>query len=199
MKKLIENKLVIASHNPGKIKELSDLFKTTNIEILTSTNFNLDAPIEDGNSFEENALIKSIYTAENSGFVSLSDDSGLCIDALNGNPGIHSARLAGKNKDFEFAIKKLQSKLKHIHDKSCKFVCSLSLCWPSGYNITVKGEIYGEFSWPPRGKFGFGYDPIFLPIGYNQTFGEMNPEEKHSISHRQIAFEKLIQKSKILN
>ena len=159
----------------------------------------MEEPIENGTSFEENALIKSIYTSKNSGLVSLSDDSGICIESLNGEPGIHSARIAGKNKNFSSAMNFLYSKIKNNKNKSCKFVCVLSLCWPSGTNITVRGEIYGTFVWPPKGAFGFGYDPIFLPNGYNKTFGEMKPRDKHSISHRQIAFKMLLQKLEILS
>ncbi len=196
---LLDNKLVIASHNDGKIKEISNLFKDKKINILTSKDFNLKEPVENGKTFEENALIKSKYTSVNSGLVSLSDDSGICIDALDGKPGIHSARIAGSNKDFLQAMKKLYLEIKKYENKACQFVCALSLCWPNGQNITVRGEIFGNFVWPPRGKLGFGYDPIFLPRGFNKTFGEMSPNKKHSISHRQMAFKKLIKKtSKIL-
>ena len=191
MKFLIKNKLVIASHNEGKIKEISNLFQSKKVEIVTSKSLNLQEPVEDGNSFEENALIKSYYAANMSGLVALSDDSGLCIDSLNGEPGIHSARISGKKKDFNKAMIKLYSKIKKFEVKTCKFVCALSLCWPTYKHITVRGEVYGKFVWPPRGNLGFGYDPIFLPNDYNETFGEMNPNIKHSMSHRHIAFKKL--------
>ncbi len=193
---LIDNKLVVASHNDGKIKEITNLFKPKKVQVLTSKDFLLKEPVENGKTFEENALIKSKYTSINSGLVSLSDDSGICLDALDGKPGIHSARIAGKNKDFLLAMKKLYFKIKNFENKSCKFVCALSMYWPNGQNITVRGEIFGHFVWPPRGKLGFGYDPIFLPKGFNETFGEMAPNKKHSISHRQIAFKKLMDKVK---
>ena len=196
---LIENKIVIASHNDGKIREISDLFKNKKIQILTSKDFNLKEPVENGKTFEENALIKSNYTSVNSGFVSLSDDSGICLDVLGGKPGIHSARIAGKNRDFLQAMKKLYLEIKNFENKACKFVSALSMCWPNGQNITVRGEIFGHFIWPPKGKLGFGYDPIFLPKGFDETFGEMLPYKKHSMSHRQIAFKKLMKKlNKIL-
>ena len=191
---LIDNKLVIASHNDGKVNEIRNLFKSEKIKVLTSKDFFLKEPEENGKSFEENALIKSKYTSINSGLVSLSDDSGICLNALDGKPGIHSARIAGKNKDFLQAMKKLYLELKNHENKTCKFVCALSMCWPNGQNITVKGEIFGYYVWPPKGKLGFGYDPIFLPKGFNETFGEMAPNKKHSISHRQIAFKKLMKK-----
>ena len=191
MKFLIKNKLVIASHNEGKIKEISNLFRDKTFKIFTSKSLNLKEPIEDGSSFEENALIKSYYAAKMSGLVALSDDSGLCIDSLNGQPGVHSARIAGEKKDFNQAMISLYSKIKKFEVRTCKFVCALSLCWPTYKNITVRGEIFGKFVWPPRGNFGFGYDPIFLPDNYNETFGEMRPDKKHSISHRHIAFKKL--------
>ncbi len=191
MNSLIDNKLVIASHNKGKVNEIKDILNPYKFIVLTSEDLNIDEPLEDGESFEQNALIKSLYSANKSGYVALSDDSGICINSLSGKPGIHSARMAGKDKNFLKAMKKIHSQIKDKTDKSCKFVCSLSLCWPKGNNITVSGEIHGQFVWPPRGKLGFGYDPIFLPNGKNKTFGEMDPTLKHAISHRNIAFQKL--------
>ena len=188
---LIDNKIVIASHNQGKVNEIKNILNPFSLKILTSKELNIDEPLEDGKTFKKNALIKSLFTAKQSGLVSLSDDSGICVNALDGQPGIHSARIAGKKKNFKIAMEKLYKKLKNHTDKSCKFVCALSLCWPDGSNFTVMGEINGNFVWPPRGDLGFGYDPIFLPNGFNKTFGEMNPSKKHSISHRQVAFGKL--------
>ena len=127
----------------------------------------------------------------------MSDDSGISFRALNNRPGIHSARYAGKKKDFALAMKKLNKELEFKDDKSCKFTCALSLCWPDGYNITVQGEIYGEFSWPPIGDRGFGYDPIFFYPSLKKTFGQLEPSLKHKISHRNVAFKKL--KSEIIN
>ena len=189
-----QKKIVIASHNKGKIREIKDLLKPLKIKILSTDNFNLKEPIEDGSSFEENALIKSSYVSKLTGIPSLSDDSGICFSDLNNEPGVYSARWAGKTKNFNLAMIKIHDSIREIKKPSydCFFVCALSLCWPDGSNVTVSGKIDGKFSWPPRGNFGFGYDPIFKPLEYENTFAEMKPEIKHSISHRAIAFKKLI-------
>ena len=191
MRKFVDEKLVIASNNDGKILELKEILEVFRIKILSNKNFNISEPIEDGNSFKENAYIKALNTASKTKLVSLSDDSGISFKALDGRPGIHSARYAGKNKDFTLAMKKLNEELKLKDNKSCKFTCALSLCWPDGYNVTVQGEIYGEFSWPPSGTNGFGYDPIFYYPRLKKTFGELDPSIKHQISHRNLAFKKL--------
>ena len=194
MRSLIDRKIVIASHNNGKVSEIKKILDPFKLDIITNKELGLIEPEENGETFKENALIKSLFAAKNSGFVALSDDSGICINALDGKPGIHSARIAGKNKNFKKAMEKLYYKIKNKTDKSCKFVCTLSLCWPDGFNITVTGEVCGNYVWPPRGDLGFGYDPVFLPNGFIKTFGEMKPLEKHSISHRQVAFQKLTNK-----
>ena len=188
-----EDTLVIASHNGGKIQEIKDLFKPLSIKITSAKELNIDEPDENGTSFKENALIKSKFVSKKSGLPSLSDDSGICFPDLRNSPGIFSARWAGKNKDFDLAMFKIFHGLKGINSpvKKCFFVCSLSLCWPDGHNSTTLGRVDGTFSWPPRGDKGFGYDPIFKPIGHKLTFGEMDPYFKHTISHRAIAFKKL--------
>ena len=191
MRNFIDKKLVIASNNNGKIVELEEIFKVFDIQILSNLDFNITAPIEDGKTFKENAYIKSFNTASKTKLVSLSDDSGISFRALNDRPGIHSARYAGEKRNFALAMNKLNNELKFSNDKSCKFTCALSLCWPDGYNITVQGEIYGEFTWPPVGKHGFGYDPIFYYPELQKTFGELDPSIKHNISHRNLAFKKL--------
>ena len=191
MREFIDKKIVIASNNDGKIIELKEILKIFNLKILSNKSFNISEPLEDGNSFKENAYIKAFNTASKTKLVSLSDDSGISFKALNGRPGIYSARYAGEKKDFAVAMKKLNEELRFKDDKSCKFTCALSLCWPDGYNITVQGEIYGEFSWPPSGEHGFGYDPIFYYPGLKKTFGELDPSLKHEISHRNLAFKKL--------
>ena len=195
MKKRIfnETKIVIASHNKGKIKEITKLLKPLNIEILSAYDLGVDEPIENGNTFEKNALIKSSFVSKKTNLPSLSDDSGICFLDLDGEPGIYSARWAGQNKDFKLAMSKIYEKLKNIQNPtySCYFTCSLSLCWPDGHHVTVSGSVYGKFSWPPKGKKGFGYDPVFIPLGKKQTFGQMSPEYKHRISHRHKAFKKL--------
>ena len=188
------NKIVIASHNKGKVKEIKIMLKPLKIEVLSASDFNLREPIEDGLSFEENSLIKASYVSKNTGIASLSDDSGICFCDLNNEPGIYSARWAGKEKNFNLAMFKIKDAIQKVKTPNydCFFVCALSLSWPNGDNITVSGKIEGKFSWPPKGKFGFGYDPIFKPLGYDETFAEMDPEFKHSISHRALAFKKLI-------
>ena len=189
-----QKKIVIASHNRGKIREIKDLLSPLKIDILSTYNFNLKEPVEDGLSFEENALIKSSYVSKLTGIPSLSDDSGICFSDLNNEPGVYSARWAGKAKNFNLAMTKIHDSIRKVKRPSydCFFVCALSLCWPNGDNVTVSGKIDGKFTWPPRGNYGFGYDPIFKPLKYDDTFGEMKPELKHSISHRAIAFKKLI-------
>ena len=191
MREFINKTLVIASNNEGKILELKEILKIFNLQVLSNKSFNISEPVEDGSSFKENAYIKAFNTASKTNLVSLSDDSGISFKALNGRPGIYSARYAGIKKNFDLAMKKLNEELKFKTDKSCKFICALSLCWPDGYNITVQGEIYGEFSWPPSGEHGFGYDPIFYYPGLKKTFGELDPSLKHEISHRNLAFRKL--------
>jgi len=187
------NKLVIASHNEGKIKEIRDLLKPLKIDVLSAKDFKMIEPDENGVSFEENALIKSNFVSKQSGLPSLSDDSGICFPDLNNSPGIYSARWAGKNKNFSLAMLKVYNGLKKLKKPTnkCFFICSLSLAWPDGYNVTVSGKVDGVFTWPPRGKKGFGYDPIFTPLGHNMTFAEMEPDFKHGISHRSFAFKKL--------
>ena len=195
MKKYIFNddKIVIASHNKGKVRELKELLGPLEVKVLSADKFNLKEPIEDGISFEENALIKSSYVSKMTGIPSLSDDSGICFSDLNYEPGIYSARWAGENKNFDLAMSKINNSINKLKNPTynCFFVCSLSLCWPDGSNVTVSGKIDGMFSWPPKGDYGFGYDPIFRPLKYDKTFGEMEPEFKHSISHRALAFKKL--------
>jgi len=188
------NKLVIASHNEGKIREIRDLLKPLKIDVLSAKDFKMIEPDENGVSFEENALIKSSFVSKQSGLPSLSDDSGICFPDLNNSPGIYSARWAGKNKNFSLAMLKVYNGLKKLKKPTnkCFFICSLSLAWPDGYNVTVSGKVEGVFTWPPRGKRGFGYDPIFKPLGHNITFAEMEPDFKHDISHRSFAFKKLI-------
>ncbi len=188
---LIDNKLVIASHNDGKITELKELFKDYNLKLLSSKQLELEEPKENGHTFEQNALIKSSNSSKKTGLLAISDDSGICFDALDGRPGIYSARLAGKSKNFNTALNKINSLMKDKKVTKCKFVCALSISWPDGKHITERGEIFGNYTWPPRGKLGFGYDPIFIPSNYNQTFGELYPKLKHSISHRYSAFQKL--------
>ena len=188
-----DKKIVIASHNIGKVEEIKIMLKSLKVDVLSAIDFNLTEPIEDGLSFEENALIKSSFVSKNTGIASLSDDSGICFCDLDNEPGVYSARWAGKGKDFNLAMSKIYDSIKNVKNPNykCFFVCALSLSWPNGRNITVSDKIDGRFSWPPKGNNGFGYDPIFKPFGYEQTFAEMDPQFKHSISHRALAFKKL--------
>ena len=189
-----EKKLVIASHNKGKIREIKELLKPLNIKILSAHELQIVEPIEDGLTFEENALIKSKFVSKETGLPCISDDSGICFKDLNDKPGIYSARWAGEDKNFDLAMLKVHKAIKNITNPNlkCNFVCSLSICWPDQFDVTVSGSVEGVFTWPPRGQNGFGYDPVFIPIGYKKTYGELEPKFKHSISHRSIAFDKLI-------
>ena len=192
MKKKIDNeKIIIASHNEGKVSEIKDLLKNYNLNIISSSELGIDEPEENGSSFEENALIKSTTTSKLSKIVSISDDSGLCVNSLNGDPGIYSARWAGPDKDFLYAANEINKSLieKESKDLSAYFICVLAVSWPDGDYKTFKGRVDGTLTFPPRGNNGFGYDPIFIPKGHESTFGEMEPKYKHSISHRNKAFE----------
>ena len=189
-----EKKLVIASHNKGKIREIKELLKPLNITILSAHELQITEPIEDGLTFEENALIKSKFVSNETGLPCISDDSGICFKDLNDEPGIYSARWSGEEKNFDSAMLKVHKAIKKVvkPNLKCNFVCSLSICWPDQFDVTVSGSVEGFFTWPPRGQNGFGYDPIFTPIGFEETYGELEPNFKHSISHRSIAFNKLI-------
>ncbi|MAI29036.1 MAG: non-canonical purine NTP pyrophosphatase, RdgB/HAM1 family [Rickettsiales bacterium] len=199
------NKLVIASHNSGKISEINDLFKRFNIKILNSKDLKLSVPDETGTTFEQNALLKAKSASHKTGEVAISDDSGLCIDALNDQPGVYSADWAGKDRNFNVAIKKVQ-KLMRLKDKKTSeatMVCVLCLSWPDGSSEFFRGEAKGKIVFPPRGKSGFGYDPIFLPEIQPEknkllTYGELNPILKNKTSHRNKAFKDLLDKYQFL-
>lgn len=179
-----ENKLVLASHNLGKLSELKIFLEPYDIEVLSAVDFDLDDPIEDGATFEANALIKAKYVSEKTGLAALSDDSGLCINALGGEPGIYSARWAGEPRDFQKAMSKANEALGDTEDRSAYFISVLALQLPYQDPLFFEGRCEGELVWPPRGEQGFGYDPIFVPEGFDRTFGEMAPEEKKELSHR---------------
>jgi XTP/dITP diphosphohydrolase len=185
-------KLVIASHNPGKVREIGELLAPFGAEVVSAGELNLDEPEETGTSFAENAELKALAAATASGLPCLADDSGLAVEALNGSPGIFSARWAGPGKDFVHAMAKVQEQIGNDPDRSARFVCALTLAWPDGHVETFEGEVRGTLVWPTRGNRGFGYDPMFLPEGRDLTFGEMDPDAKHAISHRADAFKKLV-------
>ena len=187
-----EKKLVLATHNPGKVREIGTLLAPFGVEVVSAGDLGLPEPVEDGETFAANAEIKARAAAEASGLPALSDDSGLAVAALGGDPGIHSARWAGPDKDFTLAMRTVEDKLSGQDDRRAHFVCALALCWPDGHLEVFEGTVNGTLVWPPRGDKGFGYDPVFMGDGYAITFGEMEPAEKHRISHRADAFGKLV-------
>lgn len=193
-RKFTEKKLLIASNNPGKVKEISSLLSPFGIEVISATDFNIKEPEETGVTFAQNALLKAQYYGKLTSLPALSDDSGLCIEALDGFPGVYSARFAGEDRNFTNAFKLIEEKLqaKNLNTSPAAFICSLALWWPNGQLVEVEGKVTGNISFPPRGKKGFGYDPIFIADGYNQSFAEMDAAEKNKISHRAMALKQLI-------
>ena len=187
--------LIIATHNEGKAKEIAELLEPYVSKFTTAKDLGLDDPEETGTTFEENALIKARATCAATGKVALADDSGLAVNALDGAPGIYSARWAelgdGSGRDFTHAMQKVHSALSDSQDRSAAFVCVLALVYPDGREETFFGTAGGHIVWPPRGKMGFGYDPIFVPHEHDQTFAEMDGAAKKKLSHRSHAFEKL--------
>ena len=181
-------KLVLASHNKGKLREIEDLLRPLGVQVVSAGDLGLPEPDEDAPDFAGNARIKAIAAATASGLPALSDDSGFCVAALSGAPGVHSARWAGPTKDFATAMATVRDRIGDNPDKRAWFIAALCLAWPDGHTQTFVGRIDGTVVWPPRGEKGFGYDPMFLPGGATQTFGEMDPNEKHTVSHRARAF-----------
>ncbi len=201
-RKLLPGKLVIASHNAGKVREIRALLAPFGIEPVSAADLGLPEPDETGTTFEENALLKAHAAAQGSGLPALADDSGLCVAALGGAPGVYTADWAekqpfegGPGRDWYFAMGKVEGKLAEIGpdvDRSAYFACTLAIAWPDGEEAVFEGRVYGALSWPPRGTMGFGYDPVFVPNGHTQSFAEIPPEAKHAISHRADAFAKLV-------
>jgi XTP/dITP diphosphohydrolase len=189
------SKLVIASHNEGKVREIGELFAPYGIECVSAGNLDLPEPKETGESFEENALIKARAAASAAKLMALSDDSGLEVEALGGEPGTQSARWGGPNKDFGLAMARVHEEIEATSGAYTRanFTCALALAAPNGEEAVATGKVYGAITWPPRGTRGFGYDPIFVPDGYHETFGEMEPELKNKLSHRMRAFERLME------
>jgi XTP/dITP diphosphohydrolase len=184
--------LVVASHNKGKVREIDELLTPFGFVVKGAADLGLAEPEETEATFEGNAILKARAAANASGLMALADDSGLSVTALNGAPGIYSARWAGESKDFSAAMARVERELKDAKDRSAKFVCVLALASPGGETETFRGEIEGTLVFPPRGDKGFGYDPIFVANGMQQTFGEIDPAAKHAMSHRARAFEKLV-------
>ena len=193
MRKFEGDELLIATHNQGKAREISALLSPYVARFYTAAELDLPEPEETGSTFIENAVLKAQAAAQASGKVALADDSGLAVNALNGDPGIYSARWGGPEKDFNVAMHKVHEALGDNQDRTASFVCVLALGWPDGHSEVFEGFVHGKIIWPMRGDRGFGYDPIFQADGYDMTFAEIDPDEKQAISHRADAFEKLVQ------
>ena len=194
-RKLAPGKLVIASHNGGKVREIGDLLAPFGIETVSAGALGLPEPPETGTTFVANAELKAMAAADLSGLPALADDSGLCVEALGGDPGIFSARWAGEGKDFNLAMRLVHEALERegpAAGRDAHFICALSLAWPDGHVESFEGRVDGLITWPPRGNKGFGYDPVFQPLGREQTFAEIEPDEKHAMSHRADAFRRLV-------
>ncbi len=190
--------LVIASHNAGKLREIAALVAPFGVTCTSAGDLGLDEPAETEDSFAGNARIKAHFAAKESGLPALSDDSGICVDALDGAPGVYTADWAEtpNGRDFPMAMKKTWDMLDAKgagEPRTASFNCTLCLAWPDGHDEVFEGRVSGRLTWPMRGEQGFGYDPIFIPDGHDVTFGEMDPSEKHAMSHRAIAFAKLVE------
>ena len=191
-RRITGGRLAIATHNPGKLIEIAELLRPYGVETVGAAALGLPEPEETGTTFEANAQLKAVAAANASGLPALADDSGLAVAALGGAPGIYSARWAGPQKDFAAAMQRIERELASKPDRRAAFVAVLALAWPDGAVEIFRGEVQGTLVFPPRGTHGFGYDPIFVPEGGHQTFGEMTATAKHAISHRARAFAKLV-------
>ena len=194
-RRLAAARLIVASHNAGKVREIAALLGPRGIEAVGAAALGLAEPEETGETFIANAALKARAATNASGEPALADDSGLVVPALDGAPGIYSARWAGPGKDFRVAMDRIEAELaargRETIGAAAYFVCALSLGWPDGHCETVEGRVDGTLTFPPRGRHGFGYDPVFIPDGYGRTFGEMPPEEKQPLTHRARAFQQL--------
>ena len=201
-RRLGSGSLVIATHNAGKLKEISALLEPHGMKCLSAGSLGLPEPAETGTTFVQNAMLKARAAAEASGIVALADDSGLSVAALGGRPGVYTADWAERQwfegdpgRDWYMAMGKVEGLLQEQGadvDRSCAFHCVLALAWPDGEHAVYEGTVPGTLTWPPRGAMGFGYDPVFVPEGNEQTFAEIDPADKHAISHRADAFAKLV-------
>lgn len=185
-------RLVVASHNAGKVREIRALLAPFNADVVSAGDLGLPEPEETGDSFVANAELKAVAAARAANIPALADDSGLSVDALEGAPGIYSARWAGPEKDFTLAMRKVEDAVAIHTNRGARFICALALAWPDGHCEVFEGTVAGRLTFPPRGEKGFGYDPIFIPDGGTQTFAEIAPEEKHAMSHRADAFRQLV-------
>jgi XTP/dITP diphosphohydrolase len=197
-RRLEPGKLVIASHNEGKVREIRALLEPYGIEPVSAASLGIPEPEETGTTFFANAELKARFSADLSGMVALADDSGLCVDALGGDPGVYTANWAETEdgtRDWPMAMRKVEDALQAKGPdagRDAHFVCVLSLCWPDGHVESFEGRVEGTLTWPPRGTVGFGYDPVFVPNGDTRSFAELDPAEKKAISHRADAFRKLV-------
>ena len=191
-RRFTEGKLIIASHNAGKVREIGELLEHYGVDVLSAGELGLPEPEETGETFVANAKLKAEAAARAGNLPALADDSGFAVTALGGAPGIYSARWAGPEKDFGKAMQTVEEMLRGAEDRSARFVCALALSWPDGDTEVFEGTVSGTVTWPPRGDKGFGYDPVFMPDGDTRTFAEMEPAEKHAMSHRAEAFRKLV-------
>ncbi|MDR6849419.1 RdgB/HAM1 family non-canonical purine NTP pyrophosphatase [Sphingomonas sp. BE137] len=197
IRKLAPGKLVIASHNAGKVREINALLAPYGIEAISAAELDLPEPEETGTTFVANAELKALQAADLSGLPALADDSGLCVDALGGDPGVYTANWAEtpNGRDWTLAMTKVEQALAAKGpdaSRDAHFVCVLALAWPDGHVQWFEGRADGTLTWPPRGQVGFGYDPVFVPLGSDVTYAEMDPAQKHAISHRAAAFAQLI-------
>ena len=183
-------RLVVATHNKGKLAEMADLLRPYGLDCVSAGSLGVEEPDETGTTFEANAALKARHTAAATKLPSLADDSGMCVAALDGDPGVFTANWAGPKRDWMRAMRMVEAALDGAKDRSAKFVSVLALAWPDGNVELFRGEVEGTLAWPPRGTRGFGYDPMFVPAGHSITFGEMDPEKKHTMSHRAVAFAK---------
>jgi len=192
----ITTPMVVATHNAGKLREIAALLTPLGLKVVSAGSLSLPEPVEDGDTFEANAALKAHAAAQGSGYTALSDDSGLCVPALDNDPGIYSARWGGEKKDFNLAMQKVDDALRargiETNGTPAYFVCVLALADRDGHLVHMRGEVHGTLCYPPRGTLGFGYDPMFIPEGYTQSFGEIPAEEKHAMSHRARAFAALV-------
>ncbi|MEC9344785.1 MAG: RdgB/HAM1 family non-canonical purine NTP pyrophosphatase [Pseudomonadota bacterium] len=193
-RRLTGPRLVVASHNKGKVAEIAELVRPFGIAPVPAGDLDLPEPDETEETFTGNALLKARAAARASGLPALADDSGLAVDALDGRPGIHTARWCGPDRDFAYGMEKLEQAIQASGrpERTARFVCALALAWPDGEEVVFEGRVEGTIAWPPRGEKGFGFDPVFVPEGHSITFAEMEPDAKHAISHRAVAFAMLI-------
>lgn len=197
MRKLTETKIVLASHNKGKLREIAALLEPLGISVVSAGDLGLEEPEETEDNFAGNARIKAHFAAKESGLPALSDDSGIEVDALDGAPGVYTADWAEtpNGRDFPMAMTKVHDLLEKMEapmPRTARFVCTLCIAWPDGHDEIYRGEVIGQLVWPMRGDLGFGFDPIFMPDGETITFGEMEPARKHDMSHRADAFKKML-------